>query len=197
MRWGRSKWRGGGTSQSGHTAITVSAGGFSLGQAVLDESLAARNLQQGPDEVDSQPARSPSVLAANVDDLQLGQSNTSPKEGSLVDPAKARFVVPRGYRISGAMFCPRGVQVCGEAAGKLLVVDEVSIAAGGVVSGVLNAKRVVVYGDARGPVRGREIVEVHPGGRVLAPVTTPALQVALGGILATDSISVTHEAQGR
>jgi len=193
MKWGLSRWR---QENVAPKAVSVSAGGFSLGHSV------DKNARTVPPSV-VVPGQEPTdftipkvkAVTANREDRVVENTGSPTVEKRVLASSPAPFVVPAGYRITGSMFCARPVEVRGELAGRLRATGDVTICSGGTSSGEIQARRIVVSGNASARIVARESISLEKGGRILAPLSAPTLSVAAGGTLVTDSISVGYESQ--
>jgi cytoskeletal protein CcmA (bactofilin family) len=93
------------------------------------------------------------------------------------------YIIPRNYRISGAISSERQVLVCGEFAQGVLEAPTLTVAPGGLVKGQVIAASVQVAGTVDASVRALASVEVSGGGRVTGELQAPAMKVWPGAIL--------------
>jgi cytoskeletal protein CcmA (bactofilin family) len=194
MKWGLSRWR---QENAALKSASVSSGGFSLGESLDKDgraNLSGTGTQVGTSS--EHDISSGKLGAVRSEERKAENTDISGVATQEAVSSQAPFVVPAGYRISGTIFCARPVEVRGECAGQLRTSGDVTVCAGGAVSGEIQARRIIVFGDVRDRIAARESINLQSGGRIMAPLTTPALSVAPGGILATDSVTVGYEPQG-
>lgn len=180
MKWGFSRF--------GHDKVAPKRADTSA-SAPLPRDMLARDIEKEDADVDL-PTHGE---VANRDERSIAQGDSGERVRSEEVAARRPYVVPAGYRITGAIFSPRSVEVRGECAGRLRTSGDVTIAAGARSSGGIQAKRIIVYGDVSDRLVALDRIDLQSGGRITAPVTSPTLSIAAGGILAADSVTVGHE----
>jgi cytoskeletal protein CcmA (bactofilin family) len=72
------------------------------------------------------------------------------------------------------------IVVEGSVEGRLRPERDVTVNATGSVHGSIEARRVRIAGKVEGDVRGREVVEVLPSGRLVGDVVAPNMVIAEG-----------------
>jgi cytoskeletal protein CcmA (bactofilin family) len=101
------------------------------------------------------------------------------------------YVVPKGYKISGHLFCRRrkividGEIVSGRVEGRVVMVSP-----GGVARGRIEAWVLRIAGYVNGVVRVRQGVEVSSRGELSGSVLSPAVGVSSGAKLRDLEVSV-------
>lgn len=166
-------WRS--KKQSGQAA--VSSGGFSFGDGAPEATKhnvggQVANNDAAPHVPVSQEGESVGVISQAIKppDTQLNRS-ASPRP----------FVVPGGYRISGAFISHRPVVLYGELQGRSLSAGGVTVERTGVLRVPAEVESLRVFGRVAAPVKATTLVEVLAGGDVQDSLATPVLRVAPGG----------------
>lgn len=132
--------------------------------------------------------------------FSLGEGQAAPQNTDTIQkPVVAQkasvpgaYVIPKGYKISGAIACARPVVVDGELAGGNLTANEVLVRPGGSVKAPSSVGTIVVEGAVGAQITAREAVEVKPGGVVRGPIEAPTLRVAQGGVISSAQVNVTR-----
>lgn len=146
-----------------------------------------RATEQGPSvgSKDSSSLATTSLTARNID-FTWSEWEVHQEEFSVPAPRRIGqrpYVIPRNYRISGAVSSERQVLVCGEFADGVLDAPTVTVAPSGVVRGRVLASSVQVAGTVDASVVALVSVEVSGRGRVAGEVKAPAMKVWPGARL--------------
>jgi cytoskeletal protein CcmA (bactofilin family) len=128
---------------------------------------------------------------------RFGGSTSGVSPGPLLlsaQPVERVFVIPRGYRVTGAVFLPQvgsTLRVEGELAGRGLVARTVVVAAGGELRQPAEVDRLVVEGRVSAQIVARGEVELRSGGEVRGiEMEAEVLTVRPGGVLSGCAVSV-------
>lgn len=100
------------------------------------------------------------------------------------------FVIPRGYKISGALVTSRSVIVEGELVGGSVFAPSVNVLKGGYLGAPTQARLVDVSGVVDGAVSAREGVVVRQGGEVRGQLEAGALSIAPGGVISGARLAI-------
>lgn len=98
-------------------------------------------------------------------------------------PATLNGFLDQGCTIRGEVAFADLLRVHGHVIGTVRSAAELLVGEGGLVEGDVEVGRLAVAGTVKGKVRVTEKLVVHPGGRVLAEIWTPALVVEEGGVV--------------
>jgi cytoskeletal protein CcmA (bactofilin family) len=89
----------------------------------------------------------------------------------------------QGVTITGELEFKNTLRIDGNFYGKIRSNDQLIVGENGVVEGEIDVGILNVTGIIKGVVRIQDRLEIQKGGRVLADVVTPSLQVMEGGVL--------------
>jgi cytoskeletal protein CcmA (bactofilin family) len=89
----------------------------------------------------------------------------------------------QGVTITGELEFKNTLRIDGNFYGKIRSSDQLIVGENGVVEGEIDVGILNVTGIIKGVVRTQDRLEIQKGGRVLADVVTPSLQVMEGGVL--------------
>ncbi|MFQ5705062.1 MAG: polymer-forming cytoskeletal protein [Gemmatimonadales bacterium] len=92
-------------------------------------------------------------------------------------------ILAPGIKVVGEVETSGVLKIDGTVEGTVRADGQVLIAKGGLVTGDIFTKEVVVGGEVRGNIHADQRVEVQPGSRIEGDVTTPSLVVQDGGEL--------------
>lgn len=87
----------------------------------------------------------------------------------------------KGARYSGEMTFEGRVRVDGTFTGRIFTEDVLEVGEGGIVDGQVDAATLIVAGLAKGDVRARERLILQPTGRLEGKVDARVLEVRPGG----------------
>ena len=130
--------------------------------------------------------------------FSLGEGQAAPQNTDTIQkpaavaeavPAGA-YIVPEGYKVSGAISTTRPVIIAGQVVGGSLTANEVVVRRGGFLAAPAVVGAIIVEGQVEAPLSAREGVDVRPGGTIRGPVEAPALRVAAGGVITSAQVSV-------
>jgi cytoskeletal protein CcmA (bactofilin family) len=156
------------------TEALVVSKGFALAE---DRSLQASPLNARPETRRPEQGIGADVLA----------------EGSPTQVAVAKgsvFVVPTGYRISGAVVVRGTLRIDGELTGKGLFASKMIVSPGGRVQASVEAAEAIVEGALAGPLRVRQQVEIRATARVSADIEALRCVIQPGAMIADSALSV-------
>ena len=109
------------------------------------------------------------------------KGNVSTRSRATADNTTSRATyISSGTKITGEIRGKAGVVIDGELEGAMTFDDEVVIGTGGVVTGEIVAKVVRIGGKVVGNVRGLQLVEVQPTGRIEGDVSSPRVMISEG-----------------
>lgn len=100
------------------------------------------------------------------------------------------YVIPRAYRVSGAVVTSRPVVVEGELEGSALVAPTVDVGSAGRLNIPTQAAIVTVRGSVEGPISARDYVEVQKGGVVKAAIEAGGLAILPGGVVSGAQLAI-------
>ena len=86
-----------------------------------------------------------------------------------------------GCRVQGELHFEDTFRVDGKVTGKVISAGALVIGQRGEVEGTVEVGSLFVSGTLRGTVKVSRKIEVSPGGRLLADIETPALEIEDGG----------------
>lgn len=85
-----------------------------------------------------------------------------------------------GARFEGRVTGDTDVTVEGTLDGEIRLRRDVTVAQGGIVKGSIEARRVRIAGTVEGNVKGQDVVEILPSGRLIGDVVAPSMVIADG-----------------
>lgn len=111
--------------------------------------------------------------------MVFGGKKQKPESAPAVHTILGKDMVFKGEIIAGA----RSIRIEGTVDGTIQSEGEVIVAPGGLVTGLVVAKHLVVTGKVKGTVKTTECLEIHGTGYVEGEVEVGRLVVDEGGIL--------------
>jgi cytoskeletal protein CcmA (bactofilin family) len=130
-------------------------------------------------------------LQSSVPHLSLsGSPSTWSTENVLRRGAVARYVVPKGYKVTSSTFVQGLVRVEGELAGRGVAANAVEISACGVVSAPLEAGSLKIAGQLNAPADVRGCIEVLTSAVVSGQIVSAELVVEPGAKVASSRLQV-------
>jgi cytoskeletal protein CcmA (bactofilin family) len=108
----------------------------------------------------------------------------------VTDDTQRTYVVPRGYKIAGAIYSTRPVVIYGELEGRELVAGVATVMPGGVLRGDSRTGVLLAAGLVEGHVQVDQLIEVSSQGEVGGEVRAPAIQVHPGARLSGASLQI-------
>jgi cytoskeletal protein CcmA (bactofilin family) len=149
------------------------------------------------------PSNSDGTLRESGRDISHGSSQNGASQFPLssVTPVRAResvarrdggarYVVPKGYKVSSSTFVQGLVRVDGELGGRAVAATAVEISAGGVVSAPLEANSLYVAGQLTASAEVRGCIEVLSSAEVSGPMVSAELVVEPGARVASSRLQV-------
>jgi cytoskeletal protein CcmA (bactofilin family) len=100
-----------------------------------------------------------------------------------------------GARFEGRISGDTDVTVEGTLEGEIRLRRDVTVARGGSVKGSIQARRVRIGGTVEGDVRGEDVVEILPSGRLIGDVVAPTMVIADGAFF-KGSVEMAGAGQG-
>ncbi len=98
------------------------------------------------------------------------------------ETGKLESLIGVNSEFQGELHVKGTLRVDGRIEGQLWA-ECVILSESGVVTGEINAKKIIVGGRIEGTLRGREIVEIKSKGRVSGEIFTPKIAITEGGEL--------------
>jgi cytoskeletal protein CcmA (bactofilin family) len=177
--WRRKNERSSGQSLGGNAVQNVAQDG--------DGSLSHEASPQAP-------LREQEVLQPRNKDLPVGYSSETSTvqfrshQRAVVE--QRSYAVPRGYRISGSVFCTRPVAIYGELEGRDLVAGVVTVMPGGALRGESRVGMLLAAGLVEGRVQASQLVEVASQGELRGDIQAPSADVHPGARLTRASLQI-------
>ncbi|MEZ5333192.1 MAG: polymer-forming cytoskeletal protein [Thermoanaerobaculia bacterium] len=88
--------------------------------------------------------------------------------------------VGAGARLEGRITGDTDVTVDGTVDGEIRLRRDVTVGKSGSVKGSIEARRVRIAGTVEGDVKGKDVVEILPSGRLIGDVVAPSMVIADG-----------------
>jgi cytoskeletal protein CcmA (bactofilin family) len=105
-------------------------------------------------------------------------------------PSQRGYVIPSGYRISGAILTSRPVVVSGEIVSGLVDAPSLTVLPGGGLGASAHVQVIKIHGAVSGDIIASNLVDVSAQGEVSGEVRSPAIRVAPGARIAGASLAI-------
>jgi cytoskeletal protein CcmA (bactofilin family) len=140
------------------------------------------------------PLREQGMLEPRNKDLPAGYSSEAStvkfRSRQRAVTTQRSYAVPRGYSISGSIFCTRPVAIHGELEGHDLVAGVVTVMPGGLLRGESRVGTLLAAGLVEGCVQASQLVEVASQCEVRGEIQAPSIDVHPGARLIGASLQV-------
>ncbi len=110
-----------------------------------------------------------------------GEARPASPRGGSQEPRLS--IIAAGTKITGELETDGMLRIEGHVEGNLRVSGQLLVAKGGVVSGDVATRQVIVGGEVQGQILADEWVELQPGCSVTGDITTPRIAVQEGGVV--------------